>query len=135
MILWPTKERKEMSGNKYVLDTNIISYFISGNEDLAFYFIETDLYISFITELELLANPYFSIADLEVLQGILSTIRIIEINPVIKTQTVYYRKNFKLNLPDSIIAATPDLLQYPLVTADKQFIKIPLKIEYYQYTP
>lgn len=127
------KERKEMSGTNYVLDTNIISYFIGGNEDIAPYFVDSNIYVSFITELELLSNPNFSTNDLEVLNGLLSTMHIVEINTPIKQQTIHFRKNFKLKLSDSIIAATADFLDCALVTADGSFNKLPLKIAFYPY--
>ena len=49
---------------------------------------------------------------------------IIDINPVIKSYTIEFRKKYKLKLPDAIIAATAQFLNIPLVTADKSFNKI-----------
>lgn len=44
-----------MSGNSLFLDTNIILYLLNGDETLAELLDEKQLYISVITELELLA--------------------------------------------------------------------------------
>lgn len=129
------KERKEMSGNNYVLDTNIISYFIGGIEDITSYFIDSNLFISFITELELLSNPNFLKADLEVLHGLLSTMHIVEMNAGIKQRTIYFTRKYKLKLADAIIAATADVLDCVLVTADGHFKKLPLRIAFYPYQP
>ena len=44
-----------MNGNKLFLDTNIILYLLNGDETLAELLNQKQLYISVITELELLA--------------------------------------------------------------------------------
>jgi len=44
-----------MNGNKLFLDTNIVLYLLNGDETLAELLNEKQLYISVITELELLA--------------------------------------------------------------------------------
>ena len=44
-----------MSGNKLFIDTNIVLYLLNGDQTLAELLHEKQLYISFITELELLA--------------------------------------------------------------------------------
>ena len=44
----------EMSGSEFVFDTNIFLYLQSGNKDLIEIFNESSIFISVITELELL---------------------------------------------------------------------------------
>ena len=105
-----------MSGASYIIDTNIISYFLKGNKELSPYFNFTQVYISFITELELLSIPGLSINESAQLKAFLETCFIIDINLSIKQLTVLFRKNYKLKLPDAIIAATASFLGYPLVT-------------------
>lgn len=43
-----------MSGNKFLIDTNIALYLLSGNKTIANILDGADLYLSFISELELL---------------------------------------------------------------------------------
>jgi predicted nucleic acid-binding protein len=43
-----------MSGKEILIDTNIVIYLLSGSHELQDYLQGKDLYISFITELELL---------------------------------------------------------------------------------
>lgn len=43
-----------MSGNNFLLDTNIVLYLLSGNTTVAEIIDGTQLYISFVTQLELL---------------------------------------------------------------------------------
>lgn len=44
-----------MNGNKLLLDTNTILYLLNGDETLADFLEQKELYISVITELELLS--------------------------------------------------------------------------------
>lgn len=43
-----------MSGNRFLVDTNIALYLLGGNKEVAEILDNTTIYISFITELELL---------------------------------------------------------------------------------
>jgi len=43
-----------MSGNSFLIDTNIILYVLNGNKGLAKKIDNKEIYVSFITELELL---------------------------------------------------------------------------------
>lgn len=45
-----------MSGNKILLDTNIALYLFKGDEDLGNILQDTEAYVSFINELELLGH-------------------------------------------------------------------------------
>ena len=120
-----------MSGNSYVLDTNIISFFLKGDSNLLPYFNYTNIHISFITELELKSIPGLSGKDIEKLESFLNTCVITDINAVIKSTTVIFKKNYKLKLPDAIIAATAFYLGYELITADKVFNRLPIPITFY----
>ena len=113
-----------MSGNSFVLDTNIILYLLSGNKSIAELLDNTQLYISFITQLELLG--YFSISETEQakIKEFLEECVIVDINEEIKRHTIQLKQSYKIKLPDSIIAATSLFLEIPLLTADKEFNKI-----------
>ena len=69
-----------MSGNSYVLDTNIISFFLKGDRNLLPYFNYTTIHISFVTELELKSIPNLNTEDIEKLENLLSTFIITNIN-------------------------------------------------------
>jgi predicted nucleic acid-binding protein len=120
-----------MSGGSYVLDTNIISFFLNGDANLLSYFNYTNIHISFITELELKSIPGLSKNDITSLEAFLQTCIITDINTPIKNVAIAFRKNFKLKLPDAIVAATASYLGYELVTADKVFNKLPIPIIFY----
>jgi len=46
-----------MNGNRLFVDTNILLYYLKGNEDVVELIVDKDLIISFITEIEILAFP------------------------------------------------------------------------------
>ena len=56
-----------MNGTKIFLDTNIVLYLLNGDEVLASFLNNKQIYISVITELELLGFPSISEKENEVL--------------------------------------------------------------------
>jgi len=110
-----------MSGDKFVLDTNAVLYILAGDETITDFLFEKQLYISVITELELLSYRHISIKEQKQVSSFLTDLIIIDINSEIKELTIAIKKNSNLKLPDSIIAATAMYLKLPFVTSDKQF--------------
>lgn len=122
-----------MSGNSIFLDTNIVLYLLSGDKTLIPLLEDKLLYISFITELELLSYKKLSRNDNTQIRKFLTKCIIIDINGSIKELTINFRKRFNLKLPDSIIAATAMYLDVPLITADNQFKSVKdINLLYYE---
>jgi predicted nucleic acid-binding protein len=113
-----------MSGNKLFLDTNVILYLLNGDDTLATFLNKKELYISVITELELLGYSGISKKEEKVIREFLDECKIISINDHIKEETIRIRKQFKTKLPDSIIAASCMYMGLPFITADEEFKKI-----------
>lgn len=113
-----------MNGNKYLLDTNIILYILSGNQTLANHLYLKNLYASFISEIELLSYKNLTQKEEKNIRNFLSKFRIINIDEAIKEEAISLRKQYSLKLPDCIIAATAISLQLTFITADKQFRQI-----------
>ncbi len=113
-----------MSGNKLLLDTNIILYYLSGDGKLGPLLEESDLYISIITEIELMGYSGFKKEDLEDVQKFLSFCTVRRLNERVKDQAIQLRRKNKLKLPDAIILATALVYEIPFLTADKDFKKI-----------
>jgi len=113
-----------MSGNKLFLDTNIILYLLNGDETLAELLNEKQLYISVITELELLAFQGITSEEEKVIIDFIDQCKTITINNIIKQKTIRIRKTYNTKLPDSIIIATALYLDLPLITADSDFKKV-----------
>jgi predicted nucleic acid-binding protein len=110
-----------MSGNKFLLDTNAILYILSGDEALADLLDGEQLYVSIITEMELLSYKNITAKEKKQIKNFLSAFVIVNINDAIKEQAINIKKKTHLKLPDSIIAASAISLDMPLVTSDKQF--------------
>jgi predicted nucleic acid-binding protein len=113
-----------MNGTKLFLDSNIILYLLDGDKTLADFLEEKQLYISIITEMELLSFKGLSTKEEAQVQSFLSECVIININSIVKTEAIRIRKAYGNKLPDSIIAATASFMDMPLVTADIGFKKI-----------
>tara|TARA_R110002049_G_scaffold293731_1_gene478935 strand:- start:15493 stop:15786 length:294 start_codon:yes stop_codon:yes gene_type:complete len=82
------------------------------------------LYISVITELELLAFKGISVKEGKVINEFVSQCKIININNAVKQETIRIRKTYNTKLPDSIIIASALYLDLPLITSDMEFKKI-----------
>lgn len=113
-----------MSGNKLFLDTNIVLYLLAGDETLATFLDKKQLYISVITELELLGYSGITNEEEQVIKNFVSDCKVITINSNIKEETIRVRKTYKTKLPDSIIIATSLYLDLPLITSDTDFKKV-----------
>src|ERR1700744_1959881 len=110
-----------MNGKEILVDTNIILYLLSSSDTLEKYLQGKDIYLSFITELELIAAKNISIKDEQKITELLNDCSIIPLNNRIKEKYIEVRKKHSLKLPDAVIAATAIAFDFPLITADKQF--------------
>lgn len=111
-----------MSGsNSALVDTNILIYLFKGNERIFELLNGRDIWVSFITEMEVLAFDGHTQKELQTIKEFLGECRIVDINRSIKDAAIDIRKNDKVKLPDAIIAATAYYLDLPLITADKGF--------------
>jgi predicted nucleic acid-binding protein len=122
-----------MSGNKFLLDTNAVLYILGGDEVLAELLNDERLYISIITEMELLSYKSITVKEKQLIKSFLANFIVVNINDEIRDQTIEIKKYSNLKLPDSIIAATAIILDIPFVTSDKQFRTITnLNLVYYE---
>jgi predicted nucleic acid-binding protein len=112
-----------MSGTKYLADTNILPYIISGNSSIKDY-INSDFYISEITEIELLGNKGVSKQDLDIRKEAIDGSAFVNISEQIKQVTIHLKQIYTLKISDAIIAATSIYLSSPFLTANKDFKKI-----------
>lgn len=113
-----------MSGNRIFVDTNILLYFLKGDQEVIEMLADKTPVISFITELELLSFPRITPDTESVIKGLLQNCIIIEMSLEIKELTIKFRRKSKLKLPDSIVAASAYYSKLPLLTADTDFRKL-----------
>ena len=111
-----------MSGNNYLLVTNILVYAMKGIPSVAPYF-EDNCFISVIPEIEIIGIEGVSRKELTIRQTAVDFCTIIPLTNTIKNEAIQLKQQFKIKLPDAIIAATALAEGYTLVTADKGFKK------------
>lgn len=113
-----------MSNKKLFSDTNALIYLLNGDSRVYNIFLDAEIVISFVSEIELKSKKNLTFLELEEIKSLLGTCTIFNINSEIKDLTAEIRRNSGLKLPDAIIAATSILYKIPLVSADKIFSRI-----------
>ena len=113
-----------MNGNSVVLDTNIGLYLLNGDQILSKLLYRKKLYLSFISQLELLGYKGISAKQQLQVSKFIQECVVIDINEEIKTEAIEIRKQTKLKLPDTIVLATARFLSLPLITSDQDFKEI-----------
>ncbi len=113
-----------MNGNSIVLDTNIILYLLNGDEQLSAMLSGMELFVSVISEIELLGYNGIGEDDKLKIKFFLSECSIIFLDNEVKELSIKIKQKFKVKTPDAIIASTAILFNLPLITADKGFEKI-----------
>jgi predicted nucleic acid-binding protein len=114
-----------MSGTKFLLDTNIIIGIIKGNDEslvvLQDRAVEMDMCAySFISRIELLGYPEITNAEIEDIQNILASMTYLSITQLVEDMAIQIRRQYKLKIPDAIIAAMAKVNDLDLITLDQQ---------------
>ena len=105
-----------MSGNNYLIDTNIIIYALKGLAHVRPYF-ANEPFVSVITEMEILGVKEITDAEIKKRETAIEFCSVLPFTTSIKRQ-------IKIPLPDAIIAATAIEEGLSLITADKGFKRI-----------
>ena len=111
-----------MTVARFVLDTNIILYFLGGR--LVDPFPTGAFAISVISELELLAYPGLVPSEEQRIRDFLADVPITDLTQSVKHHAVSLRKRFGLKLPDAIVAATALALEATLLTNDQRLLAL-----------
>ena len=117
-----------MSGNRYVLDTNAIVSLLQGNELLIQLLQEADwIGISIISQIEFLVFPDLTESDRQLFQEFLQRVQVIDLtteNEALIREIIKVRQQYRLKLPDAVIAAMAVDRSASLITADQEFKKV-----------
>ena len=113
-----------MNGSNLVIDTNIALYLFNGDETIAELLNGRNIYISFITELELLGFHGITNEQKAIAKEFIEACIVIDLNEPIKRLTIDIRAEYNLKIPDAIIAASSLYLNLPFISADKVFEKV-----------
>lgn len=115
-------------GQGYLIDTNaIIDYLQDRLPENSSAFIEKiDPQLSVISRMELLAWPNASDKQLNVLETFIANSTVFSLPEPVVLESIRIRKNFRVKLPDAIIAATSLVFELTLITRNTtDFEKIP----------
>jgi len=117
-----------MSGNRHVLDTNAIVALLQGNVQIIVLLKHADwLGISVISKIEFLVFPGLTQDDREIFDQFLQRVEVLDlvsIDTVLIEKVIEIRREYRLKLPDAVIAAIAIQNSASLVTADREFAKI-----------
>jgi predicted nucleic acid-binding protein len=114
-----------MNGISIVCDTNPLIYLLDGNSQVAELLDEKQVWVSVISELELFGKRGLSKDEIAEINHLLDNCFIAELSPQIKKIVKELIQKYNIKLPDAIIAATALYLDMPLLTADKEFNRLP----------
>ncbi|RZL98362.1 MAG: type II toxin-antitoxin system VapC family toxin, partial [Pedobacter sp.] len=103
-----------MNGSLFI-DTNIAIYLLTGNRQVIDLLDEQTVYLSFVTELELLSKPSITTDEEKQINAFLAQCVVIDFVPLVKETVIDFRRRYRMKLPDAIVAATACLLGLPLV--------------------
>jgi predicted nucleic acid-binding protein len=109
-----------------VFDTNVIIDCLNkktGALDIKKKFADKNQFVSIINKLELLGFAKIKTDEEMRIKNFLPTVTIMQITKEIENETIAIRRQTKLKLPDSIIAATAIVLGAELVTTDSHLSK------------
>jgi len=119
-----------MNGEKgFLLDTNIIIYFLQGNSKAVnlmkkLYSSNKKIAVSIITVIETLSYPKISKKEEKEIKKMFENLSIIFIDWNITENTIEIARKYKLKIPDAIIGATAINNNLTLISADHTFKKI-----------
>lgn len=119
----PGEQRIEcgMNGSKILIDTNIAILLFQGDSDLGKLLQDTEVYLSFLSELELRACSDISEDEQRWVEMFLAECTIVDADSAIKELTIYIQRQYNLKLTHAVVAATAMFLSTPLLSTDKQF--------------
>lgn len=122
-----------MNGTKLLLDSNIALYLLGGDNVLASLLEQREVYVSVITEMELLGYPGISEHEILRVNDFLQECNIVELGQPIKEKAIELRRTYNIKLPDAIIASTAIHLNLPLISADGVFNRLS-ELNFVHYT-
>ena len=112
----------------YTLDTNAILYYLKDDAKAVSLFREifvydAPIYISAITELELFAFSGISTQEQTLIEEVLTTVSVIPVDSHMARLASFIRREYRLKVPDSVIAATALFTGSALVTRNTRDFK------------
>lgn len=109
---------------KVLANTNIFIFLLKNDFLLGQWLDKKTIFISYITELELLSFPKISVGEIDIIKETINNCNIILYSEELQDDIFFLRRKYNLNLPDAIIAAIAFACFIPLNTLDKTFRRL-----------
>lgn len=114
-----------MNGVKFLLDTNYLIGLLKQQEEVIEVVSDRAIEIqacaySFVTRIELLGFPSITTQEIEGIDRTLAQMHYAALTREIEDGAISLRRNYRLKMPDAIIAATAKCLKLELLTLDQQ---------------
>ena len=114
-----------MSGKTFILDTNIIIYLSQEKLKMTDFASKGErLCISIISYMESLGHPFKNKEEEIIVKSLCDACEVFNLTKQITDKTIEIRKQFKIKLPDAIIAACALVNKAILVTANVKDFKM-----------
>ena len=108
--------------DRYVLDTNVVLYLLSGR--LVNPLPVGEFYLSIISEIEMLSFSAIGQEEESRIREFLAQVTIVGLSEEVKQLTIEIRRKYRLKLPDAIVCATAIILDSDLLSNDVQLEKV-----------
>ena len=110
----------------YLLDSNILIYYLDGQKDVIPFVERTksSIFISVISVTELLAKPSLTKKQQTLINNFLSQFNILDFDITIARQAAAIKRKYGLTFPDAVLAATAKVFKLNLVSKDRAFKKV-----------
>lgn len=113
-----------MNGIDFLTHTNFLIYLLEGRSEAAA-FATYSFAVSLVTEIELLGRYKLEANEETAIRDLLDDCVIIDLNASVKQKAVALKQSRRIKLPDALIAATAQVFDLTLLTADTSFRTIP----------
>ena len=120
--------------DRLLVDTNVVIYALQGLQHVRKLVDQKSVFVSFVTEVELLSHIKSTSQDLKIIGEFLERSHIIEYSIPIKEIAIEVRRKHKLKLADAFMAATAIEYSLPLVSADPVFGKV-AELNFFKINP
>ena len=112
----------------YTLDTNAILYYLKDDSNAVsvlreIFTRDAPVYVSAITELELFAFSNLGPQEEALIEEVLATISVIPVDSHMARLAAFVRREYRLKVPDSVIAATAMFTGSTLITRNTRDFK------------
>ncbi len=107
-----------------LVDTNIVIYALKEVPHIKRLLDKRSIYVSFVTEIELLSYPKNTSADVQMIEIFLDSSYILEYSIPVKKTVIEIRKKYNLKMADAFIAASAIEYNLPLISSDPVFGKV-----------